>query len=157
METRMQRRWKDPKYREWHHQWEAANKERRTMDHHEAYIRRRNAMTPEQLSEYRGAQARRMREYRKLNPEQFKGYDLRKCYGIGIEEFEQLLAEQGNLCALCQRPLNLSLRKSVHVDHCHNSKKVRGILHRNCNVLVGMCEENAALLELAKEYLAKHA
>jgi hypothetical protein len=48
-------------------------------------------------------------------------------YGIGAAEFDELDAQQGGVCAICGR------ESPEHVDHDHETGKVRGILCFNCN------------------------
>ena len=60
---------------------------------------------------------------------------LRK-YGMTLEQYEAMLAAQGGGCALCgKRPEHY--RKSLHVDHEHETGRVRGILCAGCNTLLG--------------------
>jgi hypothetical protein len=49
----------------------------------------------------------------------------------------KLLKDQGGLCLLCQRPIDLSTAKEGCVDHDHESGEVRGVLHRSCNAAEG--------------------
>ena len=55
-----------------------------------------------------------------------KKYDrmLRKKYGINIEDYTAILAEQNGRCAICR--MEPSSGKKLHVDHCHESGVVRG-------------------------------
>jgi hypothetical protein len=95
----------------------------------------------------------RNKKWRELNPESSKDSSLwtrRKLfYGITKEEFFNLLEEQNYLCAICKIDIN----KSAHVDHCHSSKKIRGLLCSNCNKGLGMFKDNIKFLESAIQYL----
>lgn len=77
---------------------------------------------------------------------------LRVKYGITTEQAEEMLREQKGLCDLCGKPLE---RGSI--DHCHKSGKVRGIIHPNCNTLLGMAADDITMLDAAKAYLLRHA
>ena len=44
-----------------------------------------------------------------------------------------LLKQQGGLCALCHKPIDLSIKGELVLDHCHQSGLIRGALHRSCN------------------------
>ncbi len=59
-----------------------------------------------------------------------------------------LVAEQGGLCAICQRP------DPEHVDHDHETGKVRGILCFNCNGGLGQFKDDLDALLAAATYLA---
>lgn len=60
-----------------------------------------------------------------------------KKYGLDIEAYERLLASQGGVCMLCQRPPD---DQRLAVDHDHNSGKVRGLLCAWCNRILGTIE-----------------
>ncbi|RLD97123.1 MAG: endonuclease VII [Aquificota bacterium] len=58
-------------------------------------------------------------------------YNLRRRYGIGIEDYDKMLKKQGGKCAICGiRP---KPGKHLDVDHNHKTGRVRGILCRYCN------------------------
>lgn len=81
---------------------------------------------------------RRKEEVRK-NPtkeaERRRKFILRS-YGITEEEYGCIWEQQRGLCPICDVPLD----NNVVIDHDHKSRKVRGILHRSCNMLVGLIE-----------------
>jgi hypothetical protein len=58
--------------------------------------------------------------------------------------------EQGMVCEICKKPKEL---KELKVDHCHKSRKIRGLLCHKCNVLLGMCLDNKKILRNAIIYL----
>ena len=58
---------------------------------------------------------------------------------------------QRNKCAICKNKLPVRF----HVDHCHNTKKVRGILCGSCNIGIGNFKENIKSLKGAIAYLAR--
>ena len=78
-----------------------------------------------------------------------------RLYGLTEEGFGELLVEQGGLCALCHEPLYGSKGRSPVIDHDHVTGKVRGILHNNCNIAIGMLQDDAKKLLLAAEYLER--
>ena len=55
-----------------------------------------------------------------------------RTYGITKEEWLQILADQGGLCKLCDKPLPDDLAK-IDTDHSHKTGVVRGLMHRYCN------------------------
>jgi len=77
--------------------------------------------------------------------------DLRRNYGISEKEYDDLLQQQDNLCAICRTKSS----KNLHVDHDHDTGKVRGLLCSNCNTSLGLLRENPALFLSAVEYLKK--
>jgi hypothetical protein len=48
-------------------------------------------------------------------------------YGISVRDWERLFLQQNGLCAICQE------RPATVVDHCHVTKRVRGLLCHGCN------------------------
>ena len=73
-------------------------------------------------------------------------------YGITLEEKREMIAEQKGLCAICAREL---VKKLTHVDHCHKTGVIRGILCNNCNTGIGMLKDDPKLLRAAIEYLTE--
>lgn len=45
--------------------------------------------------------------------------------------------EQGGICPLCKKPINLAEKGAAVMDHDHETGLVRGILHRSCNAAEG--------------------
>ncbi|WP_189050355.1 endonuclease VII domain-containing protein [Micromonospora sonchi] len=77
----------------------------------------------------------------------FREYHLRRRYGIGQTEVDELLAEQGGVCAVCGVP------DPEHVDHDHRTGWVRGILCFNCNGGLGQFRDSPTRLARAITYL----
>jgi hypothetical protein len=74
-------------------------------------------------------------------------YHLRQRYGIGQREVEELLAEQGGVCAIC------GADNPEHVDHDHKTGHIRGLLCFNCNGGLGQFRDNVDYLTSAITYL----
>ncbi|MHB8147093.1 MAG: endonuclease VII domain-containing protein [Vulcanimicrobiaceae bacterium] len=51
-------------------------------------------------------------------------------YGLSVEAYQALFCAQDGRCAICAEVLD---REMSHIDHCHATGKVRGILCRSCN------------------------
>lgn len=83
--------------------------------------------------------------------EKYKKYMLNKLYGISLEQRDAMLAEQ-NGCAICHRQ-DSGWNKDWHVDHCHKTNKVRGILCHPCNLLIGLAKDSSETLLSASKYL----
>jgi hypothetical protein len=76
---------------------------------------------------------------------------LRRLFGITLADKAALLASQGGVCAICKTAK--WSKHGPHVDHCHKTGKVRGILCHNCNVALGMMGDNQRRLRAAIRYL----
>ncbi|RKN41569.1 recombinase [Micromonospora endolithica] len=74
-------------------------------------------------------------------------YHLRQRYGVGQKEFDELLAEQNGVCAICGG------EDPQHLDHDHRTGWVRGILCFNCNGGLGQFRDSPARLARAITYL----
>lgn len=80
----------------------------------------------------------------------YRKHDLKRRFGITVEEFEAMLLAQNNLCKICKRE---SLEKRLAVDHCHTTGKVRGLLCTRCNLGIGYFQDDPNLLIEAVAYL----
>ena len=92
--------------------------------------------------------------HRTANKQDEKGrrkFWLKKCrYGIEEHDYLALLAKQNSRCAICNTDLMVV---GEHVDHCHTTGKIRGILCRQCNVAIGMFKNDPFLVQKAIDYL----
>jgi hypothetical protein len=75
---------------------------------------------------------------------------LKKQYGLTLEQFDEMLEAQDGACALCGRE-QVGMR--LHVDHCHASGVVRGLLCSNCNTGLGMFGDDPDRLIAAIQYI----
>lgn len=96
---------------------------------------------------------------RKDNPIHTKAqktkHHLKFNYGISVDEYNALLLKQFGLCALCNLPETAQIKgvlKKLAVDHCHDTKKVRGLLCLNCNMGIGKLMHDPLLLRKAALY-----
>lgn len=79
---------------------------------------------------------------------------LRRLYGITLERYNQMLAEQDGRCGLCgEEP---TTAKRMHVDHDHETGQIRALLCHHCNLLIGNAKESAGRLQLAIAYLERY-
>jgi hypothetical protein len=83
---------------------------------------------------------------------------LRYRYKILVKDFWNLYENQKGACAICGTKFNLQIgstwrSKTVVVDHCHKTGKVRGILCSLCNIGLGNFKDSAGLMKNAIQYL----
>lgn len=76
-------------------------------------------------------------------------WHLQKLYGITSDAFVALFDATGGSCAIC----GASLFDGCHVDHCHSTGKVRGLLCPSCNHGLGRFNDSPGLLRQAALYL----
>jgi uncharacterized protein YlaI len=60
--------------------------------------------------------------------------------------------KQKGCCAICGKHQTI-LNKTLNVDHCHKTGKIRGLLCTNCNHGLGKFYDNAEVLKVAINYL----
>lgn len=157
---------------------EGCKKEGKKVANRLEYARKRNE--PEYM-ERRRAKARAycqlperkayLRKWRTQNAERCRRYALKHYYanpaksqlkrerqklrqwGLTVEAYEQLLTEQGGVCAICSRPCPSG--RKLAVDHDHETGRVRGLLCGVCNRGLGYFKDDKGLLEAAVLYLAQ--
>lgn len=91
--------------------------------------------------------------YRKTIQER-KDYDLRKAFGITLDEYNNILKIQNDVCAICR--LKCKSGHRLAVDHNHTTGKIRGLLCSNCNRGLGYFKENIENLKEGIKYIKKH-
>lgn len=77
---------------------------------------------------------------------------LLKNYGICQSEYDNILKDQNNGCAICGV---IPENESLSVDHCHETGKVRGLLCKPCNSAIGLLGDNPSGVFKALRYLEK--
>lgn len=84
--------------------------------------------------------------------EKRKDASLRRLYGITLDQWKEILAYQGGVCAICSRGEKHGVQFTT--DHCHREPKiVRAILCRHCNHRVVGRHHDPDLLRRIAEYL----
>jgi hypothetical protein len=81
--------------------------------------------------------------------------ELRRKYGITLEERDAMYADQEGKCKVCETHMTLDSRKpsSAHVDHCHTTGEVHGLLCSYCNTAAGLLGENPKIAASLVQYL----
>lgn len=110
---------------------------------------------------------KKSRDWRFKNPELVaktkRKFNLMSNFGITEERYEQILASQGNKCAICINSENLD-NKNLAVDHFHvenynnlapeqKSKFIRGLLCQRHNLLLGQANDDVEDLRRCINYL----
>jgi Recombination endonuclease VII len=98
------------------------------------------------------------RKIRIDHPERYAKYIKRhneylkeRRYGITQEEFDIMLVDQNNMCKICNTEFKST--KDTHIDHCHDTNIVRGLLCNNCNLALGQFNDNTDNMDNAIRYL----
>lgn len=69
-------------------------------------------------------------------------------HGAVKEYRAELLKTQGNICPLCLGHID---KDEAVLDHDHKTGKVRSVLHRGCNAMLGKLENGRAINKLTDD------
>src|SRR3990167_3179473 len=99
-------------------------------------------------------QRQQSKEWQEKNPSKRLAQRLRP-FGISVQEYQTILTEQNNKCAICERRRNIDHKrfKRLHLDHNHKTGKVRGLLCSSCNLGLGKFRDDPTIIEKAAMYL----
>ncbi len=92
------------------------------------------------------------------NSAQNERHRFKRQYGLTLELYHIILEEQNNKCACCGTPIykrteSPSKKLTAHVDHDHETGRVRGLLCGTCNSGIGHLGDNQEGIERALEYV----
>jgi hypothetical protein len=72
-----------------------------------------------------------------------------RTYGMSVEDLDSMLLLQHGVCAICQT------EPAAHVDHDHQTDKVRGLLCFRCNAALGQLGDDPLVVRRAARYLER--
>lgn len=151
----------DPVYRELHAlRHRESNKRSRAKNSHrvkasakryyeanKACINAKNAVWARQNGD-------KVKGYRKnwaaKNPTWMQEWHVKNKHSLTLDEYTQLKQRFNNQCGCCRKPV---AGRALHVDHCHRTGVVRGILCRGCNTAIGMLGDTLESVRNAVRYL----
>ncbi len=129
------------------------------------YKDRRNALRRERRklakAKWRAAHPEYQQEYRsrpgvKVRKKQTDSNGhLKRTFGIGLDEFEQMFEAQGRVCAICGSPDSKHKNAKFCVDHDHETGLIRGLLCKTCNWMLGHSGDNPDVLRKGADYLER--
>lgn len=123
-----------------------ANREAR-LQQKRAHYRANPELYKIRSAKYREANREKILQYqkawRKKNREALKVAKRTRAYGLSREE----------QIALLSRPCRICGDVATDIDHCHNTKRVRGALCSSCNLGLGKFKDSITLLKSAICYL----
>lgn len=117
--------------------------------------------------EYRKLNKHKYKEYYNMNrdiinanqrrskKDKHRKYNLKNNYNITIEDYNIMFKEQEGKCSICKRHQS-EFKKSLCVDHNHETGEIRGLLCSKCNLVLGNAEDNINILNNAIQYLTQH-
>jgi hypothetical protein len=97
----------------------------------------------------------------KNNPEMARAKALRSSlyvnHSLRQKEYDEILRAQGGCCGICRFDPSLAPKpganQRLHVDHCHKTGEIRGLLCNACNTALGYLRDSPALARRCAEYL----
>lgn len=111
-------------------------------------------MTPYKTFAQRVAHTKIVRERERKRLKDAYEMHLLRTYGMTTRDKQNMLDAQHGQCANigCALPL-LGPLTSLHVDHCHKTGVVRGLLCDHCNFALGFLHDDTARIMGLLEYL----
>lgn len=102
------------------------------------------------------------KNWRNANKLKAKSYALKSSYGITLQIYDEMYLAQKGLCKICLEQKNsytdeCGRTATLHVDHNHDTGKVRGLLCHKCNIALGGFNDSIDLLEKASIYLRRYS
>ena len=122
-------------------------------DINEFYLRGGSYSPNSRKSKCKTCDIERVRKRHQENPERTKNNDLKRLYGITLNEYNQMLANQNHKCITCGTTEPGGKHGKFMVDHSHITGKVRGLLCKRCNIALGEVGDNIDTLQKMIQYL----
>ena len=120
----------------------AANKEHISKQQKVYYEQNRERLRAQQAA-YKASDTFDRSKYR---ASEWAGH-VRRQYGLTVEQYDQMIADQDGHCAICPETQNL------HMDHDHATGRNRGFLCRNHNIALGFVQDDVNQLMALAAYL----
>ncbi len=121
------------------------NKEKLINYAREYYKQNRNEIIERQKKYQQSHKYKRIRGIRRKGDKSKKTarkYTLKRKYGLTHDAYNEMLLKQGNKCAICGVSFSDIDKRNRHVDHCHATRKIRGLLCISCNHGIGKFKDN---------------
>lgn len=91
---------------------------------------------------------------RKRNPDTIYFSHIKRAYGLSRDDYLSMVEAQHGCCASCgDAPPVDPKRRFFHVDHCHTTGVVRGLLCLPCNVALGKLRDDPARILALLRYI----
>ena len=94
---------------------------------------------------------KRIKDFKEKNLNYHREYHLKRIYGITLDDYNKMFAEQNGCCAMCGKHQS-EFKQALSVDHNHQTDEIRGLLCFSCNSKLGWYEKNEKTI---KNYLGE--
>jgi hypothetical protein len=83
---------------------------------------------------------------------------FKRNFKLTIDQYNKILINQNYVCAICEKKEDKIHRITkeitrLSVDHCHKTGKIRGLLCRRCNLMLGNALDSIEILKKGISYL----
>lgn len=102
---------------------------------------------------YREKNREELNKKKRDNSDYYRNLNLKRNYNISLDDYNSMLEGQNGRCLGCNIFHTDSARGRFHVDHCHTTGKIRGLLCHNCNTALGLVKDNVDTLSMLISYL----
>lgn len=75
-------------------------------------------------------------------------------WGLSINEYNKKSELQSHACAICKQIC--STGRKLAIDHNHKTNVIRDLLCHNCNIALGLLNEDETIIQNMLDYLKKH-
>jgi hypothetical protein len=127
-----------PERREYRRGWKDTNRDRIREQAREYYLANKDVIDA------------RNDAYYKANPDAAWARQLRRRFGMTVDDYNAMVRAQHGVCAVCRQSPN---GNHLCVDHDHRTGLIRGLLCDACNGGIGQFDDDVQLLASAAEYL----
>jgi Recombination endonuclease VII len=122
---------------------EEARKRAANNAYQKAYNKRRDPVKYKE--QMKAIKAKKPELYNKIR----RNSSYKRNYGITLLQYEDMCVQQDNMCASCGKT------EKLFIDHCHTTGKIRGLLCRYCNSLIGFAKDDPEMLRRAAIYVRR--
>lgn len=130
------------------------HKDRKSKDGHSFYCKECNkAKAKSWYGENREKRRAYDKAYNAENREAIRNYNLQYKFGVTLDEYESILASQGNVCGICGCDADPIVGRAMPLDHDHVTGAPRGVLCSSCNRGIGLLGDDPDRLVAAAAYL----
>jgi len=96
-------------------------------------------------------------DHKRYRPDYGFRYNVEISHGLPIEQYDQMIIDQQNKCAICKKSFTYEDRNHIpYIDHDHLTGKIRSLLCHGCNTILGFAEDKIEILNEAINYLRNH-
>lgn len=119
-----------------------------------------NAKDKDPIGYQKKKNANNRKRWASLSDEKKIEASIWRVYKLRYVDWHQMFVDQDFKCKICKTPItqecNQKHKGRGHVDHCHSTGKIRGILCHQCNVAMGLVKDDTSILQNMIGYLKEH-